>query len=126
MKLLFIMLMMPMISFAFECENRRDITNEKDEKIVFCDSQKLQLTQKCASQGKSCQLVQDLAKKPDAEKLKIALTHSMTGTAGSRLCNLRGWTVLMGEMFDKSQVCTCKHPSGESITCVSLDSYYRD
>lgn len=125
MKFLFILLMIPSMVHAFECDERRDITSEKDQKLVFCTANELQLTQKCASQGKECQLIKDLAKKPEEAKLKEALKHTIVGTPGSRLCNLKGWTVLMGEMFDKSQVCTCKHPSGEFITCASLDSYYK-
>lgn len=126
MKFLIIGLMLPSMTFAFECENRRDITTEKDQKIILCEHNELQITQKCAQNAKDCKLLQELAQKPAPEKLAEALKTTAVGTAGSRLCNLKGWSVLMGEMFDKSQVCTCKHPSGEFISCASLDDYYRD
>lgn len=125
MKMILLLMLVPAFAYAFECEDQRDITTEKDEKVVFCTSENLQLSKKCAENLKSCKLVLDLASRPEESKLKEALKITAVGTSGSRLCNLKGWTVLMGEMFDKSQVCTCKHPSGEFITCVSLDRYYR-
>lgn len=121
----FLFVFNPSEVLAFSCENGRDITTEKDQKIVLCDSKNLQVSKLCAQQGEACALIKDLAQRPDAEKLKFALTQTLQGTSGSRLCNLKGWTVLMGEMFDSSQVCTCKHPTGEFISCVSLDHYYR-
>lgn len=122
-------LLLALPSFAIagpSCLDRLDLVNERDQKVSYCSSGDLHTSETCHYQGKKCHLVKDLEQKPAPDKLKKAFAHSTTGTVGSRLCNLKGWTVLMATMFDGSQVCTCQHPSGESITTSSLEEYYRE
>ena len=112
------------ISFnAFaECHDPYQVKTEKDQQVVFCLKEDLQVSKNCSLNVESCQLLKDLKTKSVSSKV---LESSITGNPGSRICNALGWKVHMATLFDESQVCTCLHPGGEYVTCSSLSEFYQ-
>jgi hypothetical protein len=98
------------------CPEKRTIQAEKGGDETFCKINGFMVTEKCFSKGKDCELLKDLKK----AKIKSDMAMASVGNPGSKICRALKWKVLMGKMYDGSSVCTCQHPSGESIVCTSL------
>jgi hypothetical protein len=120
MKYLFILFIT--INAYAECQDPYQVKTEKDQQVVFCAKEDLQLSKNCSEKADSCLLLKDLKTRDVSSKV---LESSIKGNPGSRICNSLGWKVHMATLFDESQVCTCLHPGGEYVTCSSLSEFYQ-
>jgi putative hemolysin len=119
-KLVILILVSSHLSFAEapvkDCPSQLDITSESGKPLRFCKTERYWVSEACFQNKKECKLLQKLKNwKRPKEK-----AYSGVGNPGSALCHELKWKVLMSKMFDGSSVCTCQHPSGESVICTSL------
>lgn len=106
---------------ASHCAGGLNLKIENDRTLLFCNNEDgLKVNEKCKLDSKKCQLLKDWKLK-ESQILKMnPLSHSRTKNPGSWICDQLGWKVLMGQMYDQSQVCVCEHPSGDAMTCSSF------
>lgn len=103
-----------------KCKSRLNLTLENGTKEVFCSFEDKLISLGCFKEGIQCKLIKDLKLIKTKTFKDEPITHSTYQNPGSWACKQLNWKVLMGKMYDSSQVCVCQHPFGSSIICTSL------
>lgn len=101
------------------CVSPMKMTLENGKEIYFCEFGKWYISAGCTAKGSKCRLIRDLKL-----RLKDAVVSPSSmngvGSPGAKICHNLGWKVIMGQMFDGSDVCTCENKNGDSVICTSL------
>lgn len=114
----FMFLSIPVWADLKNCPEILEVTLENKKTVTYCQFQKLMVSKDCFSKKDKCELVKLITDKKSL--ISNSLIHGGNQNPGSWACDQLGLEVLMGKMWDGSDLCTCQNKMGESVICTSL------
>jgi hypothetical protein len=101
-----------------KCPEILEVKLETGKTVTYCQYEKLMVSRDCYENKQSCDLIRMINEKKSL--IKDALVHGEKQNPGSWACEKLNLKVLMGKMWDESDLCTCQNEKNESVICTSL------
>jgi len=101
-----------------DCPRKFKVTLETKKEMTYCKFENLMVSQDCFLKKDNCEIIKKI--KSNISILKESILHGENQNPGSWACRKLELEVIMGKMWDGSELCTCENNEKQSVICTSL------